>query len=55
MYTIISASDRCYENKIRQSKRMKNDKDQASREDLAKETMLEQRPESTDGMSNVEV
>ena len=43
--TIILGSNRCYENKIRQSKRMKNDEDQASRDDLAKDTMLEQRPE----------
>lgn len=55
IYTIISCNDRCYENKIRQSKKMKNDKDEASREDLAKETALEQRLESTDGMSNAEV
>lgn len=52
---IILGSKRCYENKIRQRKRMKNDEDQAGKDDLAEGTALEQRPELTGQTSNVDV
>lgn len=44
-----------WKGRVRQSKRMETDKDRASREDLSEETALEQRPESTGGMSDVDI
>lgn len=54
-YTVILGSNRSYENKIRTNKRVKNDEAQSSRDDLAEETTLEQRPELIGQMTNVEV
>lgn len=45
IYTLTLGSNRCCENKIRQDKRVKSDEKQASRNDLAEDTTLEQRPE----------